>query len=87
MTLTSIKLDIKSWLLISGAFIISVLLIIIGYKSKKLHAAQVALLRANYSNVIDSLNAKTKALSASARAASSAYSAARSRYTETHGGL
>ena len=70
--------------LLAGA--VGVLLIIIGYKNKQLHATQVSLLQQRYGAKIDEIKLRQQRAKAEADDAGKAYFSAKQRFDEEHGG-
>lgn len=83
--LKSIKLSLTAYAISSLTFIVGVLLLIIGYKNRQLHGAQVSLLRAEYGSRLASMNDASFKAAKAARGAYDKYLETKQLYEQKHG--
>jgi hypothetical protein len=83
--LQALKLSLSAYLFATLAGVVGILLLVIGYKNKQLHGAQVSLLKATYGSRIEAMNNASFKAAKLARSSYDKYMDAKIGYEKKHG--
>ncbi len=83
--LSSIRLSLQSWLLASGSLILTILLVVIQYKNRKIHKLQLEILSKLFDTKITENMRIGAEASKKANNSYNKYMESRAKYEERHG--